>query len=199
MIWKLVISGVGGQGIISAGILLAETAVIHEGRHAVQSQTYGAEMRGGVTRTDVTISDESVLYPKVDQAHVLACMHVKAISQFYQMVRPGGLLISDRDEAPIPRRVDCRQVELPLIAAVREETGSERGANLCLLGAMAEITKVVSLEALEEAVKARYGTRDTNVRALNLGRELALASGVQSHLIKGESPSSGRHATSARL
>lgn len=44
--WKLIFSGVGGQGIISAGILVGEAAVIHEGRHAVQTQSYGAEMRG---------------------------------------------------------------------------------------------------------------------------------------------------------
>ena len=73
--WKVVISGVGGQGVITAGILLAEAAVIHEGRYAVQSQSYGAQMRGGLSRADVIISDSEVIYPKVDQAHLLPCLH----------------------------------------------------------------------------------------------------------------------------
>ncbi len=198
MIWKLVIGGVGGQGVITAGILLAETAVIHENRHAVQSQTYGAEMRGGLTRTDVVISDDEVIYPKVDQAHMLACLHRKALASYHQMIRPGGLLVTDSDEAPALKRLDCLKVELPFTAAVRERTGNTRSANLCLLGAIARITGVVKLEHLEEAVRERYKNTPSTIEALYLGPELVEKSGFRTVNLA-EDGRSGRHATSARL
>ena len=198
MIWKLVIGGVGGQGIITAGIILAETAVIQEGRFAVQSQTYGAEMRGGLTRTDVIISDDEIIYPKVDQAHMLACLHRKALSAYHGMIRPGGLLVTDRDEAPALKRLDCRQYEFPFSAAVRERTGGIRNVNLCILGAIAHLTGVVQMEHLEDAIRERYSGNADALAAVKLGQELVVDSGFRSvHL--GEDGRTGRHATSARV
>lgn len=198
MIWKLVIGGVGGQGVITAGILLAEAAVIHEGRFAVQSQTYGAEMRGGLTRTDVVISDEEIIYPKVDQTHMLACLHRKALATYHTMIRPGGLLVNDSDEAPALKRLDCRKYELPFTAAVREATGNIRSANLCLLGAIVQITDVVRMEHLEAAVRERYRNNTSTVDALKRGAELVVEGGFKAVQL-GEDAHSGRHATSARL
>lgn len=198
MIWKLIVGGVGGQGIVSAGILLAETAVIYEGRHAVQSQTYGAEMRGGITRADIIISDNEVNYPKVDQTHVLACLHRKALTAYQDMIRPGGLLITDRDEAPAPKRLDCRQYELPLTAMVRERTGTTRSANLCLLGALVHITGIVELDNLKQAAADKFGSSGSHLEAIDIGRELA-AQLVSRPIRLGEDSQSGRHATSARL
>ena len=198
MSWKLVIGGVGGQGVICAGIVLAEAAVIHEGRYAVQSQSYGAEMRGGLSRTDVTISNSEVIYPKVDQAHVLVCLHRKALNAYTGVIRPGGLLITDSDEAPIRGRVDSRQFAIPFAATAREVSGSERNANICMLGALVAITRVVSREALTAALLDRFGTRDAVTAALDagfrLGNEHAAAVAVRA-----DAHEAGRHATSARM
>ena len=65
--YRIVFSGSGGQGVVTASIILAEAAVIHEGLNAVQSQSYGPEARGGATRADVIISDRSIRFPKVNQ------------------------------------------------------------------------------------------------------------------------------------
>ncbi len=199
MIWKIVVAGVGGQGIISAGVLLAETAVLHEGRHAVQSQTYGAEMRGGLSRTDVTISDDEVIYPKVDQAHILACLHAKAREQHRHMVRPGGLIIADENEAPVPQKMDCRRIELPIIATVRKELGSERSANMCLLGVIATVTEVVGWQSLEAAVTRRYPDAPDALEALRLGQRISDPFRIDPQQIPRDSTQSGRHATSARM
>ncbi|MDA3949090.1 MAG: 2-oxoacid:acceptor oxidoreductase family protein [Spirochaeta sp.] len=203
MIWKLIFSGVGGQGVISAGILLSEAAVIHENRFAVQSQSYGAEMRGGLSRADVTISDDPVIYPKVDQAHVLLCLHRKGLGAHLAALRPGGILITDRDEAPVTARVDCRQYEVPIITTCREELGSPRSANICLLGVLSAVTGVVAADSLGLAIDVRFGAksaaaRDTNRRALALG--LDMGAGIRSEAsAAGESDRRGRHATSARM
>ena len=169
MIWKLILSGVGGQGIISAGILLGEAAVIHEGLHAVQTQTYGAEMRGGLSRADVTISDQPVMYPKVTQGHVLVCMHQKALSATLGMIRPGGLLIADRSNVTVDRSTDARYYELPLTENALTQLGSPRSANISMVAAVVALTGVVSAEALEAAVFRRFGEKSDALAALRLG------------------------------
>ena len=72
--YRFLLSGSGGQGIITMAILLAEAAVLHEGLVAVQSQSYGPEARGGATRSDVIISDSEIYFPKVNQPNVLVAL-----------------------------------------------------------------------------------------------------------------------------
>lgn len=198
MSWKLVVSGVGGQGVISAGIALAEAAVIYEGRYAVQSQSYGAEMRGGLSRADVTISDSEVIYPKVDQAHVLVCLHRKALTAYASAIRPGGLLITDRDEAPVTGRIDSRQYAVPCAATTRSLTGSDRNTNICMLGVLVAITAVVSVDAIQAALQARFGPREDVLQTFQAGYELGTDHAATRQL-NTDSHETGRHATSARL
>ncbi len=68
---RIVFSGSGGQGVITAAIILGEAAVIYEGLNAVQTQSYGPEARGGATKADVVISEEPIRYPKVIRPHIL--------------------------------------------------------------------------------------------------------------------------------
>jgi 2-oxoglutarate ferredoxin oxidoreductase subunit gamma len=168
--WKLIFSGVGGQGIISAGILIGEAAVIYEGRHAVQTQSYGAEMRGGLSRADVTIADEQVMYPKVTQAHVLVCMHQKALNATLGLIRPGGVLIADRNEVTVDRSTDARYFELPLSERVLSELGTTRSANICMLGALVSLTRVVAPDSLRAAISERFGDAEEALAAFELGR-----------------------------
>lgn len=172
MMWKIVFSGVGGQGIVSAGILIGEAAVIHEGRHAVQTQSYGAQMRGGLSRADITISDHPVMYPRVDQAHLLVCLHQKALTANLRLMRPGGFLITDSSTVAVDRSTDARYYELPLIESARRETGSERSTNICMLGAVVAITGVVREESLRAAIAGRFGKEEETERAFDIGLSL---------------------------
>ena len=92
---RMVFSGSGGQGVITAAIILAESAVLFEDLIAVQSQSYGAAARGGATRSDVVISDTTIHYPKVIQPNVLVCLTQEAYNSFSSIIRPGGLLVTD--------------------------------------------------------------------------------------------------------
>lgn len=171
--WKLVFSGVGGQGIISAGILIAEAAVIEEGRFAVQTQSYGAEMRGGLSRADVTIADNEILFPKVEQAHLLVTMHQKGFNAALPVMRPGGILITDADQVTLDRSTDARYHELPIERSVRERFGSTRNANICMLGAVVALSRCVGIDALRAAVRRRFGENEHLREAVDLGVELA--------------------------
>ncbi|MBW2177909.1 MAG: 2-oxoacid:acceptor oxidoreductase family protein, partial [Deltaproteobacteria bacterium] len=117
---RMVFSGSGGQGVITAAIVLAEAAVLHEGLMAVQSQAYGPEARGGATRSDIIIADETINFPKVLQPNVLVCLTQEAYNKFYTIIRPGGTLITDTRYVKTQRKADALQKEIPMFETVMD-------------------------------------------------------------------------------
>jgi len=167
----MVFSGSGGQGVITAAIILAESAVLFEDLIAVQSQSYGAAARGGATRSDVVISDTTIHYPKVIQTNVLVCLTQEAYSSFSSIIRPGGLLITDTRFVKTERKVDARQRELPMYQTVVEKIGKPIVFNICMLGAVISLTGIVKPESIMKVLQTRI-PKDfikMNQKALNLG------------------------------
>lgn len=166
------LAGAGGQGIILAGILLAEAAV-RDGKRVVQTQSYGAEARGGASRAEVIISDDEIHYPKVIGADIMLCMSQEASDRYSGRLRKDGLLIIDSDL--VTRAPTTRAVRVPMTRLARELTGHDIVANVVGLGVLAGLTGVVSRESLEEAIRRRApaGTTDINLQALAAGYEAA--------------------------
>jgi len=171
---RMVFSGSGGQGVITAAIILAEAAVLHEGLVAVQSQSYGPEARGGATRSDVIVADSAIRYPKVIQPNVLVCLTQQAYGKFYSMIRPGGLLVTDSRYVKLEKKVDARQVELPMHASVMERIGKGIVLNICMLGAVIGLTKLVKGESIMKVLEKQIPKQflEMNRKALELGAEL---------------------------
>ena len=171
----MVFSGSGGQGVITAAIILAEAAALHEGLVAVQSQSYGPEARGGATRSDVIVSDSAIRYPKVIQPNVLVSLTQQAYGKFYSLIRPGGLLITDSRFVKLEKKVDACQVELPLYASVMERIGKPIVLNICMLGAVIGLTGLVRPESIMKVLEKQIPKAflDMNRQALALGTELA--------------------------
>jgi 2-oxoglutarate ferredoxin oxidoreductase subunit gamma len=176
---RFVFSGSGGQGVITAAIILAEAAVMHEGLNAVQSQVYGAEARGGATRADVIISDSEIFYPKVLQPNVLVCLTQEAFNKYHPIIRPGGLLVTDRRYVETERRVDAQKRELPLVQSVLDTIGKAIVLNICMLGAVISLTEIVRPESIMKVLATRIpkGFIEMNQKALELGMALGQASG----------------------
>jgi 2-oxoglutarate ferredoxin oxidoreductase subunit gamma len=174
---RLVFSGSGGQGVITAAILLAEAAVLCEGLNAVQSQSYGAEARGGATRSDVIIADGNIHYPKVLQPNVLVCLTQEAYNRFASIIRPGGLLITDTRYVKIQRKVDAQQRELPMYRTVVEQVGKPIVFNICMLGAVITLADLVRPESIMKVLEGRVPKDflEMNQRALQLGVEMGSA------------------------
>ena len=153
---RFLLSGSGGQGVITIAILLAEAAVKYEGLVAVQSQSYGPEARGGATRSDVILSHKAIYYPKVEQPNILVALTDAACVKYLPLIRPGGLCIYDTELVHPGRKVEAQFKGLPLWGAVRE-----RGA-----------VRIGSIEmVLAERFPAAH--HEGNLRALHLGVELA--------------------------
>jgi 2-oxoglutarate ferredoxin oxidoreductase subunit gamma len=163
------LAGSGGQGLILAGVILAEAAGVHEGKFVAQTQSYGPEARGGASKSEVVISDAAIDYPKAVKPDVLLCLNQKACDTYIFDVKPGGTVIVD--ETLVPHLPTSRAVAIPFTHIAREEVGRDMLANIVALGALAALTGIVSLESLEAAVLARVpkGTEELNKRALKAG------------------------------
>lgn len=171
---ELRLSGTGGQGLILAGIIMADAA-IRDGKNSIQSQSYGPEARGGASRAEVIIGDDEIDYPKVSNPDVLLVMSQEASDKFARDLARGGVLIADSTYVYELPQVDGEIYTLPISKTAREEAGREMVANVVALGAVARITGVVSREALADALLSRIprGTEEINRKALDLGWQLA--------------------------
>lgn len=172
---RMVFSGSGGQGVITASIILAEAAVLYENLNSVQSQSYGAAARGGATRSDVIISDSTIDYPKVIQPNVLVCLTQAAYNKFSRIIRPGGLLLTDSRFVTIERKIDAQQYGLPMFESVMEKLKKPIVFNICMLGTVLGLTQVLAPESVRKTLKTRIPSQfiDLNDQALDLGLELA--------------------------
>lgn len=173
--YRLVFSGSGGQGVITAAIILAEAAVLYEGLSAVQSQSYGPEARGGATRSDIIIAHGEIYYPKVTQPNVLVCLTQQAYDKFHAIVRPGGLLITDTHFVKTGNRVDAVQKEFPMYNTIMEKIGKSVVFNICMLGTVIGLTRLVKPESIQKTLEHRIapGFIDINLQGLSLGLQMA--------------------------
>lgn len=171
--YELRLSGSGGQGLILAGIILAEAAGIYDGKYVCQTQSYGPEARGGASKSEVIISDEEIDYPKAIKPDVLLAMNQKACDSYFYDLKPGGMLVVD--STYVKHVPTTKAIELPFTGEARRELKKEVVANVVALGALAVLTGVVSLKSLETALLNRVpaGTEELNLKALELGIHMA--------------------------
>ena len=172
---RIIFAGSGGQGVITAAIILAEAAVLYENLNAVQSQSYGPEARGGSSRSDIIIADSDIHFPKVIQPNVLVCLTQESYNKFSGLIRPGGLLLSDKNYVKHERKVDARQVGLDMYKTVMDTIGRPIVLNICMLGAFTALTRLIKPESIMKVLQGRIpaGLLGLNEQALELGRELA--------------------------
>jgi 2-oxoglutarate ferredoxin oxidoreductase subunit gamma len=172
---RIVFSGSGGQGVVTASIILAEAAALYEDLNAVQTQVYGPEARGGATRADVILSKDPIRYPRVTHPNYLVCLTQEAYNKFANIIRPGGLLLTDSNYVKLERKVDARQVELGMYEAVVKKIGKPIVFNICMLGALLGLTQMMKVETLEKVLEKRIPPdfMELNKKALLLGLELA--------------------------
>jgi 2-oxoglutarate ferredoxin oxidoreductase subunit gamma len=166
-------AGEGGQGMILAGIILAEAAAIYDGKMATQTQSYGPEARGGASKAEVVIAAGEIDHPEVLSADVVVALSQEAYDKYANSGKPGGLLIVDDEKVSHIREAGAVRVSISRLAF--ETTGKTITANTVALGVLVGLTGVVSRQAIEKAVTARAprGTEEMNRQALQAGFEAA--------------------------
>lgn len=169
----LTIAGVGGQGSIMAGIILGSAAAAHDNKHAVQTQAYSSELRGGFAAAWVVIDEEPIDYPRVVAPDVLIAQAQDSIDRFAASLKPGGLLIMDSDMIAEPPSGIDRIIRVPATTLARNEIKIPVAANMIMLGALFQATQVVSRAAFEAAIAEAVpaGKDEINLKAFQLGIE----------------------------
>jgi 2-oxoglutarate ferredoxin oxidoreductase subunit gamma len=167
------LAGEGGQGMILAGIILAEAAAIYDNKNAVQTQSYGPEARGGASKAEVIIGQGEIDYPEVITADVLVALSQEACDRYATNLKKEGLLIVDEEK--VGRVPVNNAIKAPITQLAINATGKSITANVVALGVLVGLTSVVSREAIEKAVTSRApkGTEELNRKALEAGFEVA--------------------------
>ena len=173
------LAGEGGQGLILAGLILAEAAVMYDHKYACQTQSYGPEARGGASKSEVVIDNEEIDYPKVIAADILLAMSQQACDKYFHDLKRDGMLIVD--SVNVQRVPTSRAHSVPITRIAEEATGRSITANVVGLGLLVGLSGVVSRDAIEKAVtdRAPRGTAEINLKALAAGFEAAEKIGQQ--------------------
>ncbi len=170
------LSGSGGQGLLLAGIVLSEAAIL-EGKKAVQTQSYGPEARGGSSKAEVVISEEDIDYPKATDPDFLLALTADAYRTYGPDIGK-GLIIVDSSVTLDPA-ITARTVALPILETAATTIGKKVVANIVALGVLGGLSRCVAAETLEMAVLNRVprGTEELNMKALRAGVSLARSVG----------------------
>ncbi len=173
--YELRLSGAGGQGLLLAGKIIAEAAAIYDGKIATQAQSYGPEARGGASKSEVVISDTDIDYPVATNLDLLLALTQESVDAYIKDVKKGGIVLVDSDLVEHVPEGPYRVVSLPIVATARDRVGRVISANLVAIGIMAGLIDVVSVPAIESAIRARVprGTEEFNLQAFRVGLEMA--------------------------
>ena len=170
---SFVFSGSGGQGIMSAGMMLAYAAIDME-KHATFLPEYGPEQRGGSAKCTVIISDDEIVSPLTKKCDNLVAMNEQAYNKFKDDIKEGGILVvnSSRVTSEIDRD-DVKVIAVP-VDDIALEVGNIKVANIVIIGALIGATDIVSSDifvaSLEEKFKAKKPEiLEMNMKALEKG------------------------------
>ena len=173
---KIIIAGFGGQGIVLAGNVLAQTALL-ENKNVAAMVSYGAEMRGGAAYCTIIIGDKEIASPVVDEPDIALILNQPSLDKFENQVVKNGLIVlnSSLIESEVKRN-DLEVIKVPA-TDVANKLGNVKVANLVLLGAFIKKTNILDLNNILENLdkffpKNKLDLIEINKRALKQGAEL---------------------------
>ncbi len=168
---RIKISGFGGQGVLLLGVAMAQLGMM-EGYNVAWLPSYGPEMRGGTAHCHVNISEKPIGSPLVSSSTVCVAMNKPSLEKFEKEMAPGGLLIYNTSMIDIePTRKDVEWMPIPA-SDIASSLGNIRFANMVVLGAFIEKTKLLSMDTAKKGlpifIKAKKLIADNEV-ALEAG------------------------------
>lgn len=166
------IAGFGGQGIVLAGYIVGKALALYDGYHAVMTQAYGPEARGGASSANIVISDEPVDFPFVEHPDVLVALSQEAYTRFRESTKQDAFVLVDEDLVkPNP---DDEVLRIPA-TRLAEELGKRIVANVVMVGFFTGVTGLVNQKAVEMAISTsvKPNTVDLNINAFQIGFKYA--------------------------
>ncbi len=173
---EIISAGMGGQGVLKAGLLIAETSM-KEGYNVSWIPSYGPEMRGGTANCKVVVSKRPVGSPIVTSPNVLLAFNRPSLEKFEQSLKPGGILIYNKSLIEIePKRTDLKLVPIKA-TEIADELGNTKATNMVMVGAYVKATGYLNPEKVKEEIKHMFASKpqfvELNIKAFEAGYEAA--------------------------
>ena len=149
--YSIVVAGFGGQGVLSAGRIIATAALLND--HEVSwFPSYGPEMRGGTANCGVVISDSVIGSPVINDIDALIALNGPSLDKFAPMVKSGGIIIVDGTLVhSAPQREDINFIKIPA-SELANQDGNMNFAIVYLLGCLSAASGCISRDKFEEAL-----------------------------------------------
>lgn len=178
--YEVTFAGFGGQGILTAGQLLAYSGIA-EGKHVTWLPSYGPEMRGGTAYCTVVVSDRRIGSPIITRPKCACVFNRPSFDKFIPLIRPGGLSIVNSSLIDVTTdRDDITELLVPA-NDMAMKAGNAKAANVVVLGAFIGATGVVKAETVRDIITQKLAKKkevlEVNFKVLEqgfkLGREVA--------------------------
>ena len=174
--WQIILSGVGGQGLIACGNLIAEAAILYENKYATLSSSHGVETRGTFSKSDVIVSDKEIFYPEAMEADVVMSLAQVAYDRYVAELDEDKYLIYDSSMIENTKESSSKQLGFPFTEIARE-IGNTAVANIIALGVIIRLTAILKEESIISAIRDVYGEKpkvlELNIKAFKKGIELS--------------------------
>ena len=169
---EIIIAGFGGQGVLLAGMVLAQAA-LESDLHTTWFPSYGAEMRGGTANSTVIISDEEIGSPVVASASALIALNKQSLDKFSANLKKNAIMIYDSSFSGPMGPGEKGLTKIPASEMADSRLGNLKAANMIALGLYIKKSNVVTLAkaktACEKAFEGNKKLIELNLKALELG------------------------------
>jgi 2-oxoglutarate ferredoxin oxidoreductase subunit gamma len=164
---EIIISGFGGQGVLSMGKILAYSGLM-DNKEVTWMPAYGPEQRGGTANVTVIVSDERISSPILSKYDIAVVLNQPSLEKFEPKIKPGGILIYDGFcIINKPKRTDITVYEINAMDKAAEMKNS-KVFNMIVLGGLLKVAPVVSTTGVEKALKKTLPERHHDLIPLNM-------------------------------
>ncbi len=166
MLVKTIFSGFGGQGVLSMGFTVANTAML-EGKHVTYLPSYGVEVRGGTANCTIVVSDEEIASPVASDPDYVVAMNQPSFARFQSILQSGGLIAVNSSIVDTSAgRSDIEILAVPT-SDLAEQIGTIKVANMILLGAFIKASSIVGFDFLMDHLTEILGEGKSKLIKLN--------------------------------
>jgi 2-oxoglutarate ferredoxin oxidoreductase subunit gamma len=172
-------TGVGGQGVLLAGEIMA-ACKIKLGGYGLKTATYTSQVRGGPTVVDITLDDDEIRYPYANEGEIDFMLSVADVSyqSFKKGVKEGGIIVVDPNlvHPTDEDRKKYKVYEIPIITIAKEEVGNVITQSVIALAIANTMTGVLDEQALIDTMLSKVPPKvhEANKLAYELGKKYAL-------------------------
>ncbi len=175
---QLRFTGVGGQGVLLAGEILA-AAKIKDGGYGVKAATYTSQVRGGATKVDILLDENEILFPYANEGEIEFMLSTAQVSydQFKSGVKEGGIIVVEPNlvKPSAEDRKKWKIYEIPIITIAKEEVGNVITQSVVALAITVTMSKVIDRDLVLDTMLSKVPAKvaEANKKAYELGEKYA--------------------------